>query len=189
MFVGAGNAIGTPHGRVGGCTAQEKHLASEGCSRIVVYGPQVPGLTRSVTSHNRDILACTIETALFSRKMTMLTSWHTRSGILREISRLGLSSGAVLSTATAISSTLVFASTSAKTADNSVDSNTFTKEMFTGVSLQMRGDVSVTNGEVRSWRRTSQAKNRMCQTKSEPKSSSNQRQTCRNAINTRLMWK
>ena len=72
MFVGAGNAVGTPHGRVGGCIAQEKHRALQGCSRIVEYGPQVPGLTRSVTRDKRDIMACTIENifgiALFSRK-------------------------------------------------------------------------------------------------------------------------
>ena len=152
------------HGREGARAAQEKHRASQGCSRIVEYGPQVPGLTRSVTSDNRDNLARTIETSSecsVQSQITTLTSWHTRPGILREISRLGLSSGAVLSTASAVSSTQVFASTSAGTADNSVDSNTFAKEMFTGVSLQMRSDVSVTNPEVRTWRRTSQAKNKM----------------------------
>ena len=62
-------------------------------------------------------------------------------GATRHIgTRLGLSSGAENNTATAVSSTLVFSSTSAVTADNSVDTNTFAKEIFTVVSLQMRGD-------------------------------------------------
>ena len=96
----------------------------QGCSRIVGYGPQVPGLTRSVwPARLKHLRNCSVQS-----QMTTLTSWHSRPGILREISRLGLSSGAVLSTATAVSSTLVFASTSAGTADNSVDSNTFGKK-------------------------------------------------------------
>ena len=89
MFVGAGNANGTPHGRVGCCTAQENHRASQGCSRIVEYGPQVPGLRRSVTSDNRDILACTIETssellcsvANDNADIPAYTSWHTEGNI------------------------------------------------------------------------------------------------------------